>query len=207
MFWPAVLILLGITHIVRRRHGRKIQLGVFLIILGGIFQIYKLNLLPYDTSPFSLAIPVLLIWAGISIFSKVRNPRRRPCNEAHDTDCFGKTENFESFDDSPEVNVFFSSVTTMNKSTNFNSGHVTVAFGEARIDLRDATLAEKPDILELSVVLGSCEIMVPKDWNILIKPKAVLGSVDNFSRNKFELEGNFLVIKADTVLGAIKILN
>ncbi len=58
--WPMILVLVGLVLIAGKRQG-----GWILIVLGGIFLIPKIFLIP--SFSFSLIFPVLLVFAGIAM--------------------------------------------------------------------------------------------------------------------------------------------
>lgn len=212
-FWPVVLIGIGIYSLIIKPPYRRLQHGIVLLVLGALLQAKQLDLI--YANMFQIVIPVLLIWGGLSLFTKMRYPRRKHKRSKEgdtgdfNSDCreFGDVRDYNNDDDYPDINAVFASVDTINHSTGFRGGNVNVAFGEARIDLRDAELSDEPEVLDFKVVLGSAEVIVPREWNVLVKPKAVLGSVDNITRNKFDLEKPYLEIQADAILGSIKIMN
>ena len=47
--------------------------------------------------------------------------------------------------------------------------------GNAHIDLREASIQEKPAVLELNVVMGEIKLRAPRDWNIRVDDDTVMG--------------------------------
>jgi len=61
--WPMILLLVGLVLIAGKRQG-----GWILIVLGGIFLIPKIFLIP--DFPFSMILPLLLVFAGIVLLTR-----------------------------------------------------------------------------------------------------------------------------------------
>lgn len=59
--------------------------------------------------------------------------------------------------------------------------HVRVVLGSATLDLRQAVLQPGPIELELHIILGSLDLIIPPGWQIENECGAILGSVEQHS--------------------------
>lgn len=205
-FWPVVLIIFGLYNILRRDLSRRIYHGIFLILVGLIFLVDSLGFIYFDFLP--VIISLALIWIGLSFIFRRHKVKDKTFkgrkNYYSGKEVISETEETE---DTVVVTSYFASIETLNKSPNFIGGVVTATFGSVRIDLRGANLSEFAGVLELHSSFGEIEIFIPSEWNILIKPQAVLGSVDNLTRNRFDLNAAYLEIRAKASLGTVRLMN
>jgi hypothetical protein len=72
-FWPLLLIVFGVGHLMSRHRPRNITAGVFLLSLGVYFQLSMLNLI--HVSLWKLW-PVVLIAMGIGMVERAYSARR-----------------------------------------------------------------------------------------------------------------------------------
>jgi predicted membrane protein len=90
-------------------------------------------------------------------------------------------------------------------SNNFKGGKFTAVFGGGKIDLSRSELApEGVNVLEVKLVFGGVEILVPRDWNVQIDTQSVFGGFSKKKNGISESEVNpakTLVIKGSTVFG------
>ncbi len=203
MYWPLILVVIGIFNLTRGHKERRISWGILLISLGLIFQLDQFNLLYIEFFPLIFA--VVLIWVGITMIFH-RKVHKKIKSEA-DMDFNGETKYEQQTDDLIIAQASFSSVDVVNLSQDFRGGSASATFGATRIDLRNAILSNTPGTLEINAAFGEVQILLPMDWNVLIKPQSTLGSVENISRNKFDLKQPYLTIQANAMFGAVKIGN
>jgi len=92
------------------------------------------------------------------------------------------------------------------ESQNFKGGKADVVLGSAELDLRDAKLAGGQATLLLSVVLGSIEVEVPREWQVVVEGSPVLGSIESHKKTIPDAEKTAtLFIKGSAVLGSIEV--
>jgi signal transduction histidine kinase len=60
---------------------------------------------------------------------------------------------------------------------------VTVRFGSAELDLRDATFAPGTTTLEVSVYMGSVELIVPPELDLEVGVSSIMGSVEDMRKS------------------------
>ncbi len=193
-WWPLILIVLGVVHIVDNRNLFDFS-GLFLILLGGVFLAAELDVICWgDVWRWW---PAVLILLGISLLFRnkpllLAGSARTgtPCGEA-----------------SLHVSNILAGSDRRVTSQEFKGGDVSNILGGVEIDLLEAKLAPGDWLLTVSSVLGGVDIRVPRNWNIEIQPTTMLGGVDDHSRQNPDAAGGKLIIKASALLGGIDIKN
>ena len=193
-WWPLILVVLGVIHIVDSRHIFDFS-GLFLILLGGVFLMAELNIICWgDVWQWW---PAVLILLGISILFKGK-PAMLPGSVR------GAAPSEEA---SLHVNNILAGSDRRINSQQFKGGDVSNILGGTEIDLLEAKLAPGDWLLSVSTVLGGVEIRVPRDWRLEVQPTSMLGGVDDHTRQDPNAAGGKLIIKASALLGGIDIKN
>jgi predicted membrane protein len=212
MYWPLILIVFGIFNLSRGCKERRLSWGILLILLGVVFQLNEFRVLNIEFWPLLTA--VVLIWVGVTMIFRKKVHKQIKCDSESDFDSdpnfnfdSGNTRYHQQADDLIIAQASFSSVDVVNLSQDFRGGSTSATFGAARVDLRGAVLSNNPGILELNAAFGEIQILLPMEWNVLIKPQSTLGSVENISRNKFDLNEPYLTIQANAMFGSVKVMN
>jgi predicted membrane protein len=186
-FWPVIFILLGISMLISNNF-KKVGSGVFFILFGTFFLLVKWNVLH---SVGRYLWPLAIIGAGLWILLR---PSFRP----------DKKKIPEMTGDDLAINQVFSGSARKVESQNFRGGRADVVFGSADIDLRAAKLAGGQATLILSVVFGGIEILVPREWQVVLEGSPVLGSIES---HKAPAPGatSTLYIRGSAVFGSIEV--
>jgi len=78
---------------------------------------------------------------------------------------------------------------------------MVAVFGGSKIDLTNATLSSNTNEIEIVVVFGGTELIVPSDWNIRIEVFNIFGGFsDKTSPSQVDLNKT-LIIKGVAVFG------
>ncbi len=193
-WWPLILIVLGVMHIVDNRNIFDFS-GLFLILLGGVFLMAELGTMRWgDVWRWW---PAVLILLGISILFKGK-PALLPGSVR------GATPSSEA---SLHVSNILAGSDRRVTSQEFKGGDVSNILGGVEIDLLEARLAAGDWLLTVSTVLGGVDIRVPRDWRLEVQPTTMLGGVDDHTRQNPDATGGKLIIKASALLGGIEIKN
>jgi Predicted membrane protein (DUF2154). len=90
-------------------------------------------------------------------------------------------------------------------SKNFQGGNITVLFGGMELFCRDCELADQDEvIIDLFVMFGGCDFVVPPHWNVKIDVVSLFGG---FSSKKLDYksvevdDSKTLVIKGMVLFG------
>jgi len=164
--WQMLLIAIGLVQFSRKGHYIG---GTVLLIIGTVFLIP--NIISIPNSLQNLSIPAILIAIGLLIILK--NIFKSP-----QYDSFPNLDISMENDSADYINekFVFSGRNINVTSQNFKGGKVESVFGGGKINLMDADLSsEGKNILEFNLVFGAVEIIVPRDWNVIIKTNSVFG--------------------------------
>jgi predicted membrane protein len=189
-YWPVIFILVGVSIIIGNNF-RNVGSGVFFILFGAFFLLMRIRI--FNHTAWHYFWPLLIICLGIWILI-------RPALAA------GKKKIPELTADELRISQVFSGTTRRVVSPNFKGGTVEVVLGSAEIDLTGAGLEGGRAALALSAVLGSIELRVRPDWQVIVEGVPVLGSIE---RKRPSPEGageaGTLRIHASVVLGSVHI--
>jgi hypothetical protein len=152
-WWPLVLVLAGVAHLVLR--PRNAAGGLTLGALGAVLLLWTLG----AVHTLSLLAPVLLIGLGLWLLT------RRP------TLWDGTT-----IEEGGDLFVVFSDRSIRVPAGPLEARTVTTVFGDVDLDLRDATIADEAR-LALTTVFGDVDLEVPPDWQVVVSGPVVLGDV------------------------------
>lgn len=159
MYWPSIIILIGISGLFERKSSK---VGNYIVILLGVLlQLNKLEYLDYNI--FSLFWPIILILVGLNIiFSKGVKTHSTNSNPNGDNEKnLEKWSGNITLEDSIDSFVLFSGLETNNQSQEFKGGKGTAVFGAIELDLREAKLYNDEGYMELTSIFGGIEVFVP----------------------------------------------
>lgn len=196
-WWPLILIVLGLVHIVDSRRLFDFS-GLFLILLGGVFLAAELDAIRWDD--VWLYWPAVLILLGVSLLFRhvPLLSAARPAPASPGAACG---------DPCLRVHNILAGGDRRVTSQEFKGGDVSNVLGGVEIDLLEARLAPGDWLLTVSSVLGGVDIRVPRDWRIEVQPTTMLGGVDDHTRQNPDAAGGKLVIRASALLGGVEIKN
>jgi len=175
--WHSIFIIAGIIILSKSKNS---AVGVILLIIG-IFGTARHFFLPYFHLSFRDIWPLIIIIVGLYIIFR-KNGSAQP-----------KEQNWQTFDNCSQNNSAFSASSSdyINDSTlftssskivtssNFRGGKISTIIGSTNIDLTQSTLAPGENNLELSILFGSCNITVPRNWKIITNVSAVFGGFED----------------------------
>ncbi len=194
--WPVVLILIGLSQISRTRDTGQSLGGWILIIIGVLFLLSNLAIIPYGFFDFW---PVILILVGILILKNAFWG-------------FGKAPSSKDF-----INLSFilGGGDFKFNTKNLKGGKITAFMGGGTIDLREADMQETEIVIDAFTIMGGIEIKVPTSWEVNVQGTPLLGSMDN--KTSFHAENNKdsrpghatkrLTIKGTAIMGGVEIKN
>lgn len=166
--WQMLLIAIGILNILSVRHSLS---GVILVVIGGVFLLPRILILPF--SIVHLTFPIVLVAVGLFLIVRAFfKPNHEDFHKRFDASVIDYNDDYIN-----EKYVFGG--TNMHViSQNFKGGKIEAVFGGGKIDLTGAQLStEGQNILELELVFGGLEIVIPNDWKITIRTNSVFGAI------------------------------
>jgi predicted membrane protein len=217
--WQMLMTVIGLYQLLTRNI-------VFGIILTGVGVGFLLPLFNRVFPEFHLTLywPYILIGIGVVIIVRQLFFRSKyPCGTYYkyapdgvdvNVDVNLKRDNKrmsteQTNGDKMEKNVAFSSSEQIVFSQDFQGGEVNVAFGELKLDLRKAKLADV-NYLEANVCFGSIVLYVPVGWKIHIKSDTFFGNVEDnrhFPQQADDDSQPTLNLKGTAVFSNIEIRN
>lgn len=187
--WESLLILLGLYFLLGRK---KTEPGIILIAIGSVFLLQDIGLF-YVRNIWHIFWPAIIIIIGISLIM-----RRSTFGRHLDTD--EKKNDLDYIDD---FAIFGGRERTVD-SQNFKGGKITAMFGGSEIDLRGAELAKGNNVLDVFVIFGGTEIIVPPDWTVHVEVFSLLGGFSDKRSSALKVVPNpekVLVIKGFVMFG------
>jgi hypothetical protein len=96
------------------------------------------------------------------------------------------------------------SVEHRNLSAAFRGGEAAAVMGRLEVDLRGATMAGEEIVIEVDVVMGRVEILVPEDWRVVSEVDAALGAAVVHTSQREEAAGApLLVVRGGVLMGRL----
>ncbi|MFT7002231.1 MAG: putative membrane protein, partial [Spirosomataceae bacterium] len=166
--WYSWLILAGVITL-SKRNGQE-NVGYTLLAIGGVFLLMDLNIIP----GFSIRTwwPLILVAIGVSYILKGQNSSV-PDGVKPDG----------GIDFINDTNIFSGGEYHIS-SENFKGGRITNIFGGGEYNLTRSKLSETSDsVLEVFVLFGGIELVVPSDWEVKSDVTALFGGFSNKKRS------------------------
>ncbi|KGG80679.1 hypothetical protein Y919_04710 [Caloranaerobacter azorensis H53214] len=187
-YWPSILIVIGVYKLLTDSISKTT--GIILIIIGGIFQLR--NSQYFNIFEYNLFWPIVIILIGVYVLFSSKDGVWKVSSK-----------------DTLGVFTLFSSSNNKNISRNFKGGSITVVFGGADVDLREACISGEQEIkIDVLIVFGEVNICVPEEWNVIVKGTHIFADCnDRVTKNKFDADKPTLIISSFVVFGEIKIMN
>jgi predicted membrane protein len=184
--WQMILIVIGIIFISGRESKST---GYILLAIGTFFILPKFFDVPHYWR--NLFWPSILILFGLLIIFGRTGRRSRLRSSS--------SSNQDILDD---VAIFGGSEKVIN-SQNFKGGKITNIFGGSKYDLRNATLAEGTNYLDVSMIFGGSKFIVPEEWDIKIEVTSIFGGFSDKRQRSIVVPDNSrqLIIKGETIFG------
>jgi predicted membrane protein len=189
--WPSVLILFGISGIVRRGSFRIIS--AFLIVVGGFYLAKNLGVEWFQDKELHLfALFLVLLGVQLLFFSGWTKITRRSSN-------FVKTSKHNG----REFSAFMGGLDEKVISDDFKGCSITAIMGGAEVDLSEVKVNQDVTI-ECTAVMGAVEVTLPRNVRIIVNGTPVMGGYEN--TNQGDPTAPFTIfISYTAVMGAVEI--
>ncbi len=189
-YWPLIIVAAGVWHLVASQF-RDVVGGLFLIIIGGMFQLGKLELL--GRNAWHYVWPTVIIVLGLWVLAGAFRRQAGPKIPA------GKEDALDAF-------AIFSGLERRVESQAFRGGKATALLGGIELDLSQVRLAEGKATIELNAILGGIDVRVPRHIRVELEGSPVLGGIENKHVHSPGAGGDqTLYIKASAILGGVEI--
>ena len=185
--WPTLFILAGLNLLFNSQR-RRFTGSVFLI-LGLLLLLDNLDYIDFDASDL---LPLLLVLLGVRV-----TQRHRSRDEPVPSDA----------DSTITAAGVLSGVERTCSSQDFKGGQLTAFMGGCEIDLREASIASGPAVIDIFVMWGGVELKVPEDWRVTTETQPILGGVVDRTRAPKGGSEKSLILKGSAIMGGVEVRN
>ena len=192
-FWPAVLILFGLSLLVRNRQVQV--LGLILLTIGVLTLLDELGYLRLTFDQIMMYFwPGLLILLGLNLLiSKQSRPARV------------RTENIRrNTSNQKEYNGFLNSVNEKVENTNFEQCSVNGVLSSVDLDFSGIVFEKEQVTIEVNSVMAGVSLKLPKGIRVEMAGSPVLGEVNDRSEKNI-ITNQSIKIHYTCILGSIEI--
>ncbi|MBM3294179.1 MAG: hypothetical protein FJY82_06590 [Candidatus Aminicenantes bacterium] len=193
-YWPVVLILIGLSMFLGGGLRKPVGALIF-ILLGALFLLQNLDILEYSLWHYlwPAAIILLGLWLILKPSFRTKGGGQAPVIKESDLD----------------VTCIFSGQERKVQSAQFKGGRMTAVFGGCEVDFGGAGLEGGKATVEATAVFGGVEIIVPRDWHVVLDGTPILGGVSDERRqpvSSAEAKAT-LYVKGTAIFGGVSVKN
>ncbi len=199
-YWPALLIGWGVWNILKSGFRIRLSSGIILAV-GAILLLSNLELWAWNIGQLW---PLLLVLLGLALLSSFGRPGRWLRRNRHQANSVAVDVKGSS--SSGESSYFFSGGKERVTSKEYRGGSVSAVCGGLELDLREAQLAERQAVLDVTVFCGGLELLVPPDWVVSMQPSVFLGGTESRRKQPLNQEASGeLIITGSVFCGGIEV--
>lgn len=210
-FWPLVFIGWGVSRLVTGVGDRFLPL----LAIGGGSLLLANRIFDWDINVARIFWPLILIGFGVHIL--YRSWRRPVSVHAAGGGPGGGGLPFATPDGSPDLlqdasstfrdSAMLGSIERRNVSQNFRGGDALAFMGSVEIDLRESRMGANEAVVDVSVMMGSVELRIPRDWTVESRVSAMLGSFEDLTDTPLDAAPRRLIIRGSAFMGSVEIRN
>jgi predicted membrane protein len=201
-FWtyaPALLVAFGVVKVAEARGQRSGSIfGGIVAAIGMLWLLDNLDIIHFSPG---LIWPMIIIGFGVSALVKALDRHRGGPAIAAD----GSQD--EPSDGPIHLQAFFGGNKRNISSAGFRGGDAVSMFGGIELDLRQAGMAGRRGVLDITVMFGGVEIKVPTAWNVTTQAFSIFGGVEDKSARNMTPGAPELVITGTVMFGGISVKN
>jgi hypothetical protein len=190
-FWPLLVVLLGISSLLRARGFVPAFFSLAFAVMGGVLLAGNLGFLTFPTAKLW---PALLVLLGLALLlHRGRRPQPHPEPPPPQTGSSSgaatglalrdDTESQTSADDRLEKQLTFSGAQLRIESQAWKGGELGVTAGGVELDLRQARLHPDGAVLDVRVIMGGVDLRVPDTWQVHCDVTPFFGGADDTTRS------------------------
>lgn len=192
-FWPVILIAIGLVNLIDE--PRNVLFAGMMTLLGTVFLLRNLGFAIFERLDFwEVFWPVVIIFVGLQLITSRK------------FSISGGASRTVSGDDLEVIRIF-SGADIANDSRDFSGGDIITIFGGANVDLRNASITNRPARIDIVAVFGGADIKVPEDWNVKVTGVPIFGGWGNKTKARNSNQPVDLEISAVTIFGGLDVKN
>ena len=185
--WPIVFILVGLNLLFNKQ--RRHFTGSAFLILGLLLLLDNLGYIDFNASDL---LPLLLVLLGVRVIQRHRSRNEPLPDDAEST---------------ITASGVLGGVERTCSSQDFKGGQLTAFMGGCEIDLREASIASGPAVIDIFVMWGGVELKVPEDWRVTTETQPILGGVVDRTRAPKGGSEKSLILKGSAIMGGVEVRN
>ena len=188
-YWPAVLLLIGISHILQARSTAAMIGGAIWILFGGVLLGERLNMI----SNVLRFWPLFLVGVGGYVIWRSFN-----------------REEAQPGDRSERVSAVsvLGGVDRRVTATKFQGADLTAFMGGGKLDLREAIAAPGSEaVIDVTAMMGGYEIKIPETWNVIVELMPFMGGYEDKTRHPTDPSAPRLRVRGFVMMGGVEIRN
>jgi len=190
LFWPVFPIMIGVSLLGRPAEVRQPLTGSILIIVGVLFLLYNLGIIPWSIGDFW---PIFVILIGLVVLKGA---------------LFRGSPKGQGSTDYISLSMVLGGGEFKFNTQNFKGGKIDALMGGGSIDLRKAEIQEDEVFMDVFALWGGIEIRVPEHWQVNVQVTPLLGGMDNKTAHiPSEGPAKKLTIKGTAIMGGVEIKN
>ncbi|MEE9572186.1 MAG: DUF5668 domain-containing protein [Candidatus Neomarinimicrobiota bacterium] len=187
-WWPAIFIIIGLIKL----QGHDRGAGLIFILIGTLFLLTTHGIIGWGS--IWKFWPLVLIFIGLSMIFKGRRSSWKLTNDS----TIGS--------DYIHSNAVFGGADHIITSQNFKGGETMALFGGVELNLRGAKISEDGCKINATALFGGVEMIVPKDWNIILTGTPIFGAIESKSHSSSDAKpGKDVHIHCTVAFGAVEI--
>jgi len=198
IFWTAFTTIFGINALL---DGKRVE-GAIWISVGLLFLIPSM-LGVTDWLSFKKLWPIIPIAIGLNMALRHFFPDQFYGSMRKKDFMPHETVDFNTF----EKNAVMAGISSKLNAKDFKFGKISCVMAGIELDMSEAVLS--PDArLEVNIIMGGIELLVPKEWNIKYDTTPIMGGVeDNISKFPSDVveQDKQLTISGFVLMGGISV--
>ncbi len=200
--WVAsiALILFGLGLLVTRKF-RQVFFPVVLVIVGVFLLLGNLGVDSWRYWPV-----ILIMVGGAIIFGGTRRRSRKSKSDISENSTSTSGGSTTTTEGEVSISCTLGETNERVDSSDFTGGTVSVTMGNANLDLRDATIMNRPATLDVSLTMGGLNLRVPSDWVVAMEMDVTMGETED-KRTRIGLTSDtpHLIITGSITMGNLAI--
>ena len=188
-YWPAVLLVIGVSQIVQARSIASMIGGSIWILFGGVLLGERLHVISSVLGYW----PLLLVGVGVYVVWQSFN--------------HGDVARSGDPTDRLSAIAVLGGVDRRVTSQGFQGADITAFMGGGKLDLREAGLAGPEAVVDVLTIMGGFEIRVPETWSVVVEVIPFMAGYEDKTRHPADPLAPRLRVRGFVMMGGLDIRN